>query len=189
MNTIFAINFRREAYQQEIARARQRVVQLGLWFAYFGAVAIVLGLYGLNCASLQHRTASLEREAARLKSAGGTAAWHPGPAEANVVDLHIRNPMQWHQRLARLPELLPANARITSLQFNPDNASNAGEQKLVVTGDLRSIAGQDRMQQVLAFVNTLSRDSLFSVGYSNVRLVTTRAAASGDGAEFVIECH
>ena len=53
---------------------------------------------------------------------------------------------------------------------------------------MRSAAGDDRIQQVMSFVNTLSRDSVFSAGYQRIRLVTTRAASGSDGAEFVIEC-
>jgi hypothetical protein len=44
------------------------------------------------------------------------------------------------------------------------------------------------MSQVMSLVGTLSRDSVFSAGYHNVRLVTTRTSNDGDGAEFVLEC-
>jgi hypothetical protein len=77
--------------------------------------------------------------------------------------------------------------RTIALQYNPENISGSGDTKLVITGELRA-GGQDRMQAVMEFVNTLSRDSVFSAGYQNIRLVTTRATATGDGAEFVIEC-
>ena len=189
MSTVFAINFRREAYQQSVARLRRRAAMLGMWLLYFGAVGVVLGLYGLNCASLESRTATLERQAARLrKTAGGGDEWRPGRTEAAEVERHLRDPRQWRDRLVRLPEVLPVNAQLTSLQFNPDNASGAADLKLVINGVLRGGAGQDRMQQVMIFVNALSRDSVFSAGYRNIRLVTTRASSQGDGAEFVIEC-
>ena len=83
---------------------------------------------------------------------------------------------------------MPPNARLTGVQFNPENAGGVAAPKLVVTGELKPGAGADRMQQVMAFVGTLSRDSLFSRGWTNVRLVTTRASGSGEGAEFEIEC-
>lgn len=188
MSPVFAINFRREAFQQQIARARQRAIKLGLWVLYFGALGIVLGLYGLNCASLSQRTHMIEKQVARLrKQPSGGSEWRPKPEDAEIVGRYLRDTRQWRARLERLPQVLPSNARLTALQYNPENISGSGDTKLVITGELRA-GGQDRMQAVMEFVNTLSRDSVFSAGYNNIRLVTTRATATGDGAEFVIEC-
>jgi hypothetical protein len=188
MNTVFAINFRREAFQREQAKTRRRAIMLGLWVLYFGAFGMVLGLYGLNTAALGQRVRIVERQVARLRQrpAGGT--WRPGVTEASAIAQHLRDPRLWRNRLARLPQVLPANARLTSLELNPDNISGAAEVKLVVTGELRGGAGQDRVQEVMGFVNRLSRDSVFAAGYRNIRLVSTRALAAGDGAEFVVEC-
>jgi hypothetical protein len=188
MSTTFTINFRREVFQRERARARRRAVRLALWLAYFGALGVVLGLYALNTTSLARRTASLERQVERLRRQPSGSEWRPGEPEADLVARTLRDGSGWRDRLARLAELLPVNARLTEVQFNPDNASGAATRKLVLTGELRPAGGEDRMQQVLAFVGTLSRDSLFASGYRNVRLVTTRASATGESAEFVIEC-
>ena len=188
MSATFTINFRREAFLRERAKARRRAVKLGLWLAYFGALAVVLGLYALNLASLARRTATIERQVERLRSQPLGGEWRPGQAEADLVARALGDAGRWRDRLDRLSTLLPANARLTEVSFNPDNTSGAGQAKLMLTGELRPGGGGDRMQQVLSFVGTLSRDSLFSRGYSNVRLVTTRASALGEGAEFVIEC-
>ncbi|MBI5168056.1 MAG: hypothetical protein HZA61_01070 [Candidatus Eisenbacteria bacterium] len=185
---VYAINFRREAFQQQLRRARERAVRLGLWVLYFGALGVVLGLYGLNCASLSERTSRIERQVARLRQqSAGDANWRPKPEDVMRVSLYLRDPRLWQARLTRLPQLLPPNAKLTALQFNPDNVSGSADAKLMLTGELRA-GGGDRMQAVMEFVNTLARDSVFASGYSNVRLVTTRANASGDGAEFVVEC-
>jgi hypothetical protein len=188
VSATFTINFRREAFQRERAKARRRVTKLGLWLTYFGVLSVVLGLYALNAASLARRTASLERQTERLRSQPGGGEWRPGQPEADLVSRALRDSGRWRDRLARLGQLVPANARLTDVQFNGDNVSGPGPRKLVLTGEMRPASGGDRMQQVLAFVATLSRDSVFSSGYSNVRLVTTRASAFGEGAEFVIEC-
>lgn len=188
MSATFTINFRREVFQRERARARRRAVQLGLWLGYFGALAIVLGLYALNTVSLARRTASLEHQVEHRRRQPSAGDWRPGPPEVERVSSALLDAGRWRDRLARLAELVPPNARLTDVQFNPDNASGAAPRKLVLTGELRPAGGGDRMQQVLAFVGTLSGDSLFSVGYTNVRLVTTRASTTGEGAEFVIEC-
>ena len=187
MSTVFSINFRREAFQRERAKTRQRAVNLGLWVAYFGALGVLLGLYGLNLASLSHRISLVERQTERFRHTSTSGEWRPGRADASEVERHLRNTRAWRERLARLPQLLPPNARLSSLQFNPDNAGGSADPKLVIAGEIRS-GGDDRIQQVMSFVNTLSRDSVFAAGYHNVRLVTTRAASGTTGAEFVIEC-
>lgn len=188
MSPLYAINFRREAFVQQVKRQRERAVRLGLWVAYFGALAVVLGLYGLNCSSLAQRTAMIERQVARLRQqTAGDANWRPRREDVIRVSDHLRDTRLWHARLTRLPALLPANARLSSIQFNPDNLSGAGDVKLVLSGELRA-GGQDRMQAVMDFVSRLQADSVFAASYANVRLVTTRANAAGDGAEFVVEC-
>jgi len=185
---IFSINFRREAFQQEQARARRRVIRLGLWLAYFGALGVVMGLYGLNFASMATRTRSIERQVARLRQAqAGDAAWQPTASDAIQAQAALLNTRLWRERLIRLSEVLPAGARIHSLQFNPDNTSGSAA-KFIITGEIRS-SGRDRMQSVMGFVDALSRDSVFAAGFSAVRLATTRASVEGgDGAEFVVEC-
>lgn len=187
MTPTFTINFRREVFLRERARARRRAVKLGLWLGYFGALAIVLGLYALNTASLARRTTQVERQVERLRSQPSGGDWRPGQAEAELVARTLGDAGRWRDRLDRLAALMPPNARLTDVDYNPDGASGSARSKLLLTGELRQ-GGGDRMQQVLSFVATLSRDSLFAAGYPNVRLVTTRASASGEGAEFVIEC-
>ena len=191
MNLIFQINFRREAYLQEVRMARQRVIVLGLWVSYFGVLGVAIGLYGLNLASLVHRTGVIERQAARLQaSQGAHRDWSVGPAELAQVETYTNNPRQWRDRLVRITRLLPPNARLHSLAVNPDNLSSPADQnKLVITGELRVPAGMDRMQGVMQLVSALRRDSLFAAGYQNVRLASTRVSeGGGSAAEFVIEC-
>jgi hypothetical protein len=86
--------------------------------------------------------------------------------------------------------LIPVNARLTSLAVNPDNMSGAAEQnRLVISGEYKIAPGQDRMHGVVEMVGALRADSLFSVGYQTIRLVTTRISeSSGTVAEFTIEC-
>ena len=189
MSAIFQINFRREAYQREVARTRARAIQLGLWLLYFGALGVVLGLYALNTATLARRGMEIAHQVARLRRHPATdMEWRPGRPEAHEVERHLVNPRLWRDRLARLPDVLPANARLRSIQFNPDNVSGAADVKLVLVGEMKGASGQERMAQVMSLVGTLSRDSAFSSAYRNVRLVTTRTTSDGDGAEFVLEC-
>ena len=188
MSALFQINFRREAYQRELARARQRVVSIGLWFTYFGVLGVILGLYGLNCASLAQRTRMQERQAARMKTLRDAGQeWRPSSADLAAIEARVTDARQWRDKLARLPEILPPRATLTSFQFNPDGVSG-GVVKLVIVGRMRVDPGADRMASVMGFVNALARDSVYSHSYANVRLVTTRALESGDGAEFVVEC-
>lgn len=191
MNPLFTINFRREAYQRELARSRRRVIMLGVWVGYFGVIGVVMGLYGLNCMSLNRRVAILERQSERLRQQQGAAAdWTVRPGEITAIEGYVQNPRRWRNRLLRLSTLLPPNVRVTSLAVNPQGLSAPSEQnKLVITGVVRPTAGQDRMQSVIRVVSMLHDDSLFTAGYQNVKLASTRVSEGSDGgAEFVIEC-
>ena len=190
MSTLFTINFRREAYQREVARARRRLLMLGASLAYFGVLAVVLGLYGLNCASVARRGAQIERQVARMRAMQNDRRdWTVGTAELRMVETFHANPRQWRDRLVRLATVLPPNAVITSVAVNPDNLPSAEEQnKLVITGQLKVPAGQDRMRGVVQLVGVLHADTLFASGYRNIRLASSRATEGGAVAEFVIEC-
>ena len=191
MTPVFTINFRREAYRQELARTRQRAVAVGTWVTYFGVLAVVRGLYGLNCASLKERVRLLELQTARVRTSHDPdVTWKPGPAELAQVEQALANPRRWQARLVRLAALLPANAMLTSLTVNPDNLSGAGEQeRLLLAGALRPMPGQDRLQGIMALVAALHSDSLFSAQYRTIRLVESRIGSGADApAEFRIEC-
>ena len=191
MSPIFEINFRREAHRQELSHARGRVAELGTWVAYFGVLALVLGLYGLNCHSLAQRARSLEARNARLRTLQAPpATWKPQPTELAQVEGVLANTRRWRSRLERLAAVLPANVRLASLVVNPDNLSAPAEQeRLVISGVLDPIAGQDRMQGIMQLVSTLHGDSLFAAQYRIIKLVESRTGGgSGAPAEFRIEC-
>lgn len=189
MNPTFSINFRREVYQQQLARTRRRMLSVGVWMAYFGVLAIVLGLYDLNCASLTRRTRQLEAQNRRLGTAGRVDTWKPGPAVVAQVERALANPRLWEVRLARLATALPPDVTLTAVAANPGNlASSAEQEKLVISGTLRTLAGQDRMQGIMALVSTLRADSVFAAQYRSIRLVESRIGSAGAPAEFRIEC-
>lgn len=191
MSTLFTINFRREAYKREVARTRRRVMLLGVWLAYFGVLAVVLGLYGLNCSSLIRRSSQLERQTARMRAIQSSHRdWTVGATELAAAEEFHANPGRWRDKLLRLAALLPPNAAIQSVAVNPDNLQGAQDQKkLVITGELKVPPGEDRMRGVVQFVSALHADSLFSRGYQNIRLASSRISeGSGPVAAFVIEC-
>jgi Tfp pilus assembly protein PilN len=191
VSALFTINFRREAYRREVARARRRVLLLGVWLTYFGVLAVVLGLYGLNCASLAQRSSRIERQAARMRAQQNSRQdWTIAPADLATAEQLYANPRRWRDKLMRLAALTPPNAILQSVAINPDNLSNAQDQnKLVITGELRVPLAQDRMRGVVQLVNALRADSSFASGYQNIRLGPSRISeASGPVAEFVIEC-
>jgi Tfp pilus assembly protein PilN len=191
VSTLFTINFRREAYRREVARARRRVMLLGAWFAYFGVLAVGLGLYGLNCASLTRRSSQIERQAEHMRALQNSHQdWTVGEAELAAAEQFHANPRRWRDKLVRLAVLLPPNAVVHTIAVNPDNLPGAQDQnKLVITGQLKVLAGQDRMRGVVQLVTALHADSLFASGYQNIRLASSRISeGSGPVAEFVIEC-
>jgi hypothetical protein len=188
MNVPFQINFRREAFRRERAEARRRALGLGVWLAYFGALAVLLGLYGLNCASLDSRTRQLQRQIVRQRALHqGEAEWVSSAPEAAAVEPWAVDAGRWRDVLGRLPRLLPAGARLTSLQWNPDDVSG-GERKLLLSGELRVDAKHDRMAGVTDLVGVIAKDSLFAARFHSVRLLSTRTREGGPDAEFKVEC-
>ena len=188
MTTLFNINFRREAYLKEVARTRRRMIALGVWVAYFGMTAVLLGLYGLNCAELSRRVRLLERQSARISSSTGAhTEWNLKPGETARVERFLLNPRRWRDRLTRLAVVLPADVRLTSLVVNPNEGSTAiDENTMILTGEVRTGPGGDRMRSVMGVVQTLYADSVFAASYRNIRLRSTRTDGGG-GAEFTIE--
>lgn len=190
MTTLFTLNFRRQAYLAEVARARRRVLAIGVWVAYFGVLAVLLGLYGLNSVSLARRVHQIERQAARLREARASGVqWTVSDAEIIEVERYVSNPRSWRNRLVHLVTVLPPNARLTSLVVNPQNLSNPlDENKLVITGVLRSSDGNSEMAGIMSVVSRLRADSVFAADYRNIRLASTQAAEGAGSAQFVIEC-
>ena len=190
MSTLFTINFRREAHVQEVARSRRRVVMLGAWVAYFGVLAVLLGLYGLNCASLGRRVRQVEHQAARLRQIQDAGNGTISPADLQQIERFALNPRHWRDRLAHLADLLPPNVRLTSIAVNPQNLANPlDENKLVIIGVLKPAGGKERMGEVMDLVAKLRADSVLAASYQNIKLASTRVSEGPEGtAEFVIEC-
>lgn len=190
MSTLFNVNFRREAYRKEVARARRRVMALAAWVAYFGVFAVIMGLYGLNGVALTRRVDQLEKQMARFQATQSVREqWQLPAAELTRIQDLLGNPVRWRDRLARLAVLLPENARLTSVAANPNVSSVRNEDRLVITGQMRIKQGEDRMTGVMRLVTTLREDSLFGARFGNVKLSSTKILASGTGmTEFVIEC-
>ena len=188
MSTPFQINFRREAFRRERADARRRAIGLGVWLTYFGALAVLLGLYVLNWSELGSRTKQLQRQLARQRVNSQVGAdWTPSPAEAARAEDWVKDPGRWRDLLERLPSLLPEGARLTHFQFNPDGVSG-GERKLLLAGALRADGRGESMAGVTDFVEVVSRDSLFSSRFRSVRLISTRVSTTRGESEFELEC-
>jgi hypothetical protein len=185
---IFTINFRREVFLRERARTRARLFALGGWLFYFGLLAVVVGLYGLNCASLVRRVDQVERRSARLKAGQGTAQdWTVDQAQLAAVEHFHNSPSRWRDKMLRLSALLPNNVALSSINVNPENTSSgAAKEKLVIAGQLRPIAGQEPMRGVVQLVSVLQKDAVFSSGYQTIKLTQSRMV--GPSTEFVIEC-
>src|SRR5260221_7196561 len=189
MSAHFQVNFRREAFRRERAEARRRATGLGVWVTYFGVLVLVLGLYGLNAWSLANRTQHLERQIVRQRTIAqrsGGGSWIRTPAEAATMEPWLGDAGRWRDLLERLPRLLPARARLTGVQWNPD-AMTGGERRLVLDGVLHGDPRQDRIAGATSMVADLARDSLFAANFHSVRLLSTRVLDGGD-ASFEVEC-
>ncbi len=188
MNAPFQVNFRREDFRRERAESRRRALGLGVRLAYFGVLALVLGLYFLNLTELRSRTRNLDRHLARQRALHlDDAPWTPPPEEASLAEPWVSDLARWRDLLARLPQLMPEGTRLTGLQYNPDGVSG-GERKLVLHGVLRVDARRDRMAGVTDLVAIVARDSVFASRFKSVRLVSTRSRQDSPDAEFELEC-
>jgi hypothetical protein len=188
MSVQFQINFRREAFRRERTEARRRAVGIGVWLTYFGVLAVLLGLYGLNCAALGKRTEQLERQLARQRALReGGSEWIASATDVAQVEPWVADAGRWRDLLGALPRLLPEGARLTGIQFNPEGVSG-GERKLLLDGVLRVNSKLDGTAGVTDFVSVIAHDSLFASQFHSVRLVSTRAREGGPEAEFEVEC-
>jgi hypothetical protein len=190
MNVVFEINFRRQAYQEEVSRARRRALAVGTWLAYFGVLAVVLGLYGLNLGSLLRRTRQLEVQNAHLVARREpVAAWRPGPSELRLAERALASPRTWQLRLTRLAELLPANAELTSLAVGAEGLPGSpNPERLSIQGTLRPTGDEDGTQGVTRLLSALQRDSLFAAQYRSIQLVGSRREPTSGVTDFMIEC-
>jgi hypothetical protein len=188
VNTIFTINFRREAYQREQARTRRRLFKLGGWLTYFGVLALVLGLYGLNIVVLAGRVQLAERRVTRAQQTSGSrTGWKLSESERTAVEDTRANPARWRDQLARLAVILPANVAFNSIAINPENLPNPADQnRLVLTGEMK-VPAADPIRPVGQFVAVLKADSVFARGYSSIRLASSQTSPGGV-TQFVIEC-
>lgn len=187
MSAHFAINFRREAYQRELARVRRRVTALGIWVSYFGVVAVITGLFVLNGIALQRRTKELESRIKQFEAARATLQpWNLPAGSLQQIEQFVRNPRLWQTRLVRLAALTPANVQITALEVNPNHLpGKEHENELVITGTMR----REGLQSIMAYVAALNGDRAFSTGYSTVKLLQSQAeGGAGSDATFTIEC-
>lgn len=191
MSAVFTINFRREAWRREVARSRARVVSLGVWLSYFGALAVIFGLYGLNFFALAQHTRMVERQlAAQQAFRKDDIDWSKQTVELEQIERGVTEPVRWRERLERISIALPQNARLTTIEFDPGGTvGSPGWNRLVLSGVLRADLNQDRMRGVADLVTKLKNDSLFAAHFQSVRLASTRITeTSGNAAEFVIEC-
>ncbi len=190
MSPVFTINFRREAWQRQVARSRARVISLGIWLFYFGALAVIFGLYGLNFATLLEHTRTIVRQSAAQRAPRSDEVdWSKQTAELSLIERGIIEPARWRQTLTGIAAVLPSNVRLTSLEFNPGGVVGGADwNKLVLTGTLKSAPNQDRMRGVADLVARLKSDTLIARNFHAVRLASTRITEnSGSNAEFVVE--
>ena len=186
--TQFQINFRRAAFRRERTEARRRAMGIGVWLTYFGALAVLIGLYGLNCAALKTRTEQLERQLARQRTLRqGSTEWIAAATEVAAVEPWVSDAGRWRDLLGALPRLLPDGARLTGIQFNPDGVTGS-DRKLLLNGVMRVNPRLGGTAGVTDFVSTIARDSLFASQFHSVRLVSTRAREGEPEADFEVEC-
>jgi len=189
---VFTINFRREMFEREVARSRQRIIHLAGWMGYFGLFGLLLWSYVLNMQGMARRTHMIERQTDQFVAAQNLPRKVPLDAsQVSAIERFHGSPRLWRDKLARLATLLPGSAVVKSIGLNPAGSNQAADQnRFVVTGSLRGAAGDDPMRKVVELVAVLQADSAFSSGYKSIKLSQSHADATVKGStEFTIECH
>lgn len=187
----FTINFRREMFEREMARSRQRVIHLASWMGYFGVLALLLWAYALNFRGMDQRTRQIERQTNQFVASQSLPRKVPLDAEqVGAIERFHASPRKWRDKLARLAALLPANATLQSVGVNPTGSNQPADQnKLVITGLLRAAPGDDAMRGVVQLVAVLQADSAFAAGYRSIKLSQSHLDAATKGtSQFSIEC-
>ena len=186
---LFTINFRRETFEREMARSRQRIVGLAAWMAYFGLLGLVLYVYGLNYVALERRTQQVERQIELFTGTNNLPRRISlDPTQTLAIERFHMNPRQWRNRLSRLAELIPPNATLKSVAVNPNNSNQAADQnKLVIAGILRATSEEDPTRGVVQLVATLQGDSAFATCYQSIKLTQSTSGSVPGSTEFAIE--
>lgn len=188
---VFTINFRREMFERELARSRRRIITLAGWLAYFGVFGLLVWSYVLNAQGMERHTKMILRQTDQFVAAQNLPRKVPlDPAQISAIERFHGSPRRWRDKLARLATLIPQNASLKSLGLNPAGSNQAGDQnKLLITGLLRSEGADDPMRGVVQLVAALQADSAFAAGYKSIKLSQSHADANAKGTtEFTIEC-
>jgi Tfp pilus assembly protein PilN len=188
---VFTINFRREAFERQQARSRQRITALAGWLGYFGVLALLVWGYSLNWSALDRRTRQIERQTEQFATSQNLPRKVPLDAtQIAAIERFHSSPRRWRDKLARLATLIPGNVALTSIAVNPaDSKQSVDVNKLVIAGTLLAGAGDDPMRGVVQLVASLQADSAFAAGYQSIKLAQGHAAGqSSASTEFVIEC-
>lgn len=188
---VFTINFRREMFERELARSRQRIIRLAAWMGYFGVFGLLVWSYVLNAQGMERRTRMILRQTDQFVAAQNLPRKVPlDPSQISAIERFHGSPRRWRDKLARLATLLPANASLKMLGLNTSGSNQATDQnKFVITGLLRPTGSEDPMRGVVQLVAALQADSSFSAGYKSIKLAQSHADANAKGTtEFTIEC-
>ncbi len=187
---VFTINFRREAFERQVARSRQRIAALAAWLAYFGLIGLLAWTYSLNFSALVRRTRMIERQTLQFTTSQNLPRKIPlDAAQIATIERFHSSPPRWRDKLARLAALVPDNAALTSVSVNPGNTNQPLDlNRLVITGALRAGPGEEPMRGVVQLVAALQADSVFAADYQSIKLGHSHAAAAAGATEFEIEC-
>lgn len=188
------INFNRPALEAATQAARRRTLQVSLGVGYLtllGVLTIYLTMHGLlvQRALLVARTGvgnvrgleSLSEEALQVD-----------PAFLDLMDQISGSDKRWAPRLARLAQLLPANAWIVKLDAGTANVplGEAKRRRLTFNISATTRNEEDKILFPIHLVETLQKDSTFAAGYTDIRFSSTKVLSGSQAVvvNFDVEC-
>jgi hypothetical protein len=187
----FSINFRREVFRRERERSRARLFQLGGWVSYFGLMALLIGLYGLNCQWVTDHAHNVESQVDRMRKGAASGAWQPSASQVQDIQGKRENAARWRERLERLSALMPPQAILSSVAVNPNNLPGVADQNLFeITGNMKVRPGTgSSMGEVVGLMSRLKADSVFARGFSSFKLASSEMVeGSPPTVRFTVQC-
>ena len=189
-----SINFNRPAREASVRVARKRTVQVGVAASYLTLV-VMLAAYLLVQQYLMQRALVVAQTS--LGNVRGLESLGREALEVDAGFLDLMNQVsgsatRWTPRLARLTELLPADAWISGLQAGSLGMplSDPRRNRMVVHVSARILHEDDKVTVPMRFVQTLQSDSLFAATYKDIRFAATRTLEGNVDTvlQFDVEC-
>jgi len=188
------INFNRPAREASVRVARVRTFQVAIAASYLTAVVVLAGYLLVQQYLMQRALVVAQTSLGNVRGLEnlGREALQVDPGFLDLMNQVSGSGTRWTPRLARLVELLPADAWIVGLQAGSFGMplSDPRRGRMVIHVNARVLREDDKVTVPMRFVQTLQADSLFAATYKDIRFAATRTLQGNVDTvlQFDVEC-